>query len=207
MTRARIQSAHGSLSKTFGMTFLASWLLIWQMLDLFGLLGLLCGVATGLMPSRRLILLSSALCSVCFSVHFLRLGSTTGMAMNLIGVAQSLLAAHYVTARGYPSWLGATFAATFLLAGALTLSTWNGWPSAFSGLGTLISTAARLQAAPQIMRGLLMGSSLCWAAHNLMVSSVCGLTCDCLGLIGFTLAALREHAASRRAAPGLAAGA
>ena len=174
-------------------------------LDLFGLLGLACGLATGLMPSRRLILFSSALCSVCFSLHFLRLGSATGMAMNLIGVTQSLLAARYVTARGRPPWLGAAFAVTFLLAAGLTLSTWNGWPSAFAGIGTLVSTAARLQAAPQVMRGLLMTSSLCWAAHNLMVGSVCGLTCDCLGLIGFALAALREHAAARRVAPGLAA--
>ena len=174
-------------------------------LDLFGLLGLLCGLATGLMPTRRLILLSSALCGVCFSLHFLRLGSTTGMAMNLIGVTQSLLAARYITARGCPPWLGAAFAVTFLLAAGLTLTTWNGWPSAFAGIGTLVSTTARLQAAPQTMRGLLIASSLCWAAHNLMVGSVCGLTCDCLGLIGFVVAALREHAVSRRTAPELAA--
>lgn len=193
-----------------------SWLVLLRAslgtLDLFGLMGLLCGLATGLMPTRRLILLSSALCGVCFSLHFLRLGSTTGMAMNFIGVTQSLLAARYVTERGCPPWLGAAFGVTFLLATSLTLSTWNGWPSACAGLGTLVSTAARLQAAPQVMRGLLMGSSLCWAAHNLMVGSVCGLTCDGLRLTGFALTAWREHAAARRPAPdrpapGLALGA
>jgi hypothetical protein len=172
-------------------------------LDLFGLLGLVCGLATGLMPNRRLILLSSAVCSICFSIHFLRLGSTTGMAMNLIGVAQCLLAARYVTARRYPFWLSPAFALTFLLAAGLTLSTWNGWPSALAGIGTLISTAARLQSSPQNMRGLLMGSSLCWASHNLLVGSVCGLTCDCLGLIAFSLATLREHAVARRSTPAL----
>jgi hypothetical protein len=187
------------------MTIPESWLVLLHgalgSLDLFGLLGLACGLATGLMPNRRLILMSSAVCSVCFAIHFLRLGSTTGMAMNLIGVAQCLLAARYVTARGCPPWLGAAFALTFLLAAGLTLSTWNGWPSAFAGIGTLISTTARLQASPQVMRGLLMGSSLCWASHNLLVGSVCGLTCDCLGLITFSLSTLREHAAARRSAP------
>ncbi|CAO4164633.1 YgjV family protein [Methylorubrum extorquens] len=83
------------------MTLPESWLALPRAasgtLDLFGLLGLLCGLATGLMPTRRLILLSSALCSVCFSLHFWRLGSTTGMAMNLIGVTQSLLAARSAT--------------------------------------------------------------------------------------------------------------
>ena len=173
-------------------------------LDLFGLLGLVCGLATGLMPNRRLILLSSAVCSVCFAIHFLRLGSTTGMAMNLIGITQSLLAVCFVTERGRPPWLGAAFALTFLLAAGLTLSTWNGWPSALAGIGTLISTAARLQASPQVMRGFLMGSSLCWASHNLLVGSVCGLTCDCLGLIAFSLATLREHAVARRSTAALA---
>ena len=61
-----------------------------------------------------------------------------------------------------------------------------------------------MENAPQVMRGLLMGSTLCWASHNLIVGSVCGLTCDCLGLIGFSLALLREYAASRRATPALA---
>ena len=160
-------------------------------LDLFGLLGLICGLATSLMPHRRLILLSSAVCSLCFSVHFLRLGSTTGMAMNLIGVTQCLLAVRFVTERGRPAWLSLAFTLTFLLAAGLTLSTWSGWPSAFAGIGTLVSTAARLQTSPQNMRGLLIGSALCWAGHNLIVGSVCGLTCDVLTLLGFAIAFAR----------------
>src|ERR1700710_906434 len=110
-------------------------------LDLFGLLGLSFGFAAGLMPKRRLILLSSAACSICFSVHFLRLGSPTGMAMNLIGVVHCLLAARFVTERARPSWLDAVFAASFLLAAVLTVATWNGLPSIFAGVATLVSTA------------------------------------------------------------------
>ncbi|CAO4193925.1 YgjV family protein [Methylorubrum extorquens] len=169
-------------------------------LDLFGLLGLGFGFATGLMPRRHLILLSSAACSLCFAVHFLRLGSPTGMAMNLIGVLQCLLAARFVGVRGRPAWLDLVFAATFLLAAVLTVATWNGLPSIFAGLATLVSTMARLQSSSQTMRFLLIGSALGWASHNVMVGSVCGLTCDCLGLIGFTVAALREHGIVRQPA-------
>ena len=174
-------------------------------LDFFGLLGLGFGFATGLMPTRRLILLSSATCSVFFSLHFFRLGSPTGMAMNVIGVVQSLLAAQFVAARGRPAWLDAVFAASFLLAAVLTVATWNGLPSIFAGAATLVSTAARLQPAPQTMRLLLIGSGLGWASHNLLVGSVCGLTCDCLGLLSFTVAFLRELGASRRPPSSLAA--
>jgi hypothetical protein len=174
-------------------------------LDLFGLLGLSFGFITGLMPKRRLILLSSAACSICFSVHFLRLGSPTGMAMNLIGVVQCLLAAQFVTERARPAWLDVAFAASFLLAAVLTVATWNGLPSVFAGVATLVSTSARLQSAPQTMRLLLIGSGLGWASHNMLVGSVCGLTCDCLGLIGFTVAFLRKLTASRRPQSSLAA--
>lgn len=168
-------------------------------LDLFGLLGLAFGFATGLMPQRRLILLSSAACSLCFSVHFLRLGSPTGTAMNLLGVAQSLLAARFVTLRGRPAWLDAVFAGTFVLAALLTVATWNGLPSVLAGAATLVSTAARLQASPQTMRLLLISAALGWASHNILMGSVYGLTCDCLGLLGFTTSYLRTRAASRAA--------
>lgn len=171
-------------------------------LDLFGLLGLAFGFATGLMPQRRLILLSSAACSLCFSVHFLRLGSPTGTAMNLLGVVQSLLAARFVSARGRPAWLDAVFAGTFVLAALLTLATWNGLPSVLAGAATLVSTAARLQASPQTMRLLLIGAALGWASHNILMGSVYGLTCDCLGLLGFTTSYWRTRVANR---PALAA--
>ncbi|CAO4184055.1 YgjV family protein [Methylorubrum extorquens] len=190
------------------MTILEAWAAFFRAaaenLDLFGLIGLGFGFATGLMPRRRLILLSSAACSACFSLHFFRLGSPTGMAMNLIGVVQCFLAARFVTERGRPAWLDVVFAGTFLLATVLTLMTWNGLPSVFAGVATLVSTAARLQGSPQTMRLLLISSGLGWAIHNVLVGSVCGLTCDCLGLISFTLALLREHGANRRLAASLA---
>lgn len=184
------------------MTLPDAWPVLWHAaadnLDLFGLLGICLGFATGLMPQRRMILLTSAACGLCFSVHFLRLGSSTGMAMNLISVAQSLLAARYVTASGRPVWLNAAFAAAALLAITLTVSTWNGWPSAFAGLAALLAAAARLQSSSQALRVLLIGAGLLWASHNVLVGSVCGLTCDCLGLIALIAAFLREHAFSRR---------
>ncbi|MBE7197069.1 MAG: YgjV family protein [Parafilimonas terrae] len=171
-------------------------------LDLFGLPGLAFGFATGLMPQRRLILLSSAACGLCFSVHFLRLGSPTGAAMNLIAVAQSLLAARFVTLHGRPPWLDAVFAGTFVLAVILTVATWTGLPSVFAGLAALVATTARLQASPQTMRLLLIGAALSWASHNILMGSVYGLTCDCLGLLGFTASYLRTRATTR---PSLAA--
>jgi hypothetical protein len=162
----------------------AVWLAAQANMDAFGAMGLAFGFATSLMPRRTMILMCSAACGVCFSAHYLHVGSTTGMAMSAISVAQSLLAARYVTSNGHPAWLDAAFAASMLMVAGLTLMTWNGLPSAFAGTGALFATAARLQSSSQAMRLLLVCATLCRAGHNAMVGSVCGLTCDVLALSG-----------------------
>ena len=168
------------------------WLAAQANLDAFGAMGLAFGFATSVMPRRTMILMCSAACGVCFSAHYLHLGSTTGMAMSAISVAQSLLAARFVTSQGRPTWLNAVFAASMVMVAGLTLMTWNGWPSAFAGTGALFATAARLQASSQAMRLLLVCATLCCAGHNSIVGSVCGLTCDVLALSGFALTMARS---------------
>ena len=168
------------------------WLAAQANLDAFGAMGLAFGFATSVMPRRTMILMCSAACGVCFSAHYLHLGSTTGMAMSAISVAQSLLAARFVTSHGRPTWLNAVFAVSMVMVAWLTLMTWNGWPSAFAGTGALFATAARLQASSQAMRLLLMCATLCCAGHNAIVGSVCGLTCDVLAVSGFALTMARR---------------
>ena len=160
-------------------------------LDLFGSLGLCLGFTAGIMPCRDRILLASAACAACFGAHYLTLGALTGMAMCAISVMQSLVSLHCLGAPSRSHWVRPLFAASTLAAACLTLVTWNGWPSTCAALGTLLATTARLNEAPQAMRLLFLGASLCWAGHNLLVGSVFGLTCDVLTILGLAIALLR----------------
>jgi hypothetical protein len=160
-------------------------------LDLFGSLGLSLGFIAGLMPRRDRILLASAACAACFGAHYLTLGALTGTAMCAISVMQSLVSLRCVGMPGRSGWVPPLFAASTLVAACLTVATWNGWPSACAAVGTLLATAARLNAAPQPMRLLFLGASLCWGGHNLLVGSVFGLTCDVLTIFGLVIALLR----------------
>jgi Bacterial inner membrane protein len=170
----------------------AFWAAAQTNLDAFGALGLAFGFATSLMPRRTMILMTSAACGICFSAHYLHLGSGTGMAMSAISVAQNLLAARFIRADGRPAWINLAFAASMMMVAGLTLMTWNGWPSAFAGTGALFATAARLQASSHAMRVLLLCATLCCAGHNTIVGSACGLTCDALAVLGFTLTLARN---------------
>ncbi|MCJ2072527.1 YgjV family protein [Methylobacterium sp. J-030] len=160
-------------------------------LDLFGSLGLCLGFTAGMMPRRDRILLASAACAAAFGVHYLTLGALTGAAMCAISVLQSLVALTCLGRPGRSGWVPPLFAASTLAAAGLTVATWTGWPSACAALGTLLATGARLRTAPQPMRLLFLGASLCWAGHNLLVGSVFGLTCDLLTISGLGIALLR----------------
>jgi hypothetical protein len=179
---------------------LDSWLAALAAMEPFGALGLLAGIASGLMPRRNAILLASALCSALFCVHFLRLGSGTGAAMCLISVIQSLAAAGAHHGRR-PPWFAGLFAGSSALAVALTLATWAGWSSALAGAGSLLATAARLQTDVRRMRLVLVACSLCWMGHNLILGSTAGLASDLFTLtsLGLGLWLDRRALASRAA--------
>ena len=174
-------------------------------LALFGSLGLCLGFAGGMMPRRSLILFTSAACSACFALHFLRLGAQTGTAMCLVSVMQSVVAARWIGPDFRAPWVAPLFVASSLVALCLTLATWNGWPSACAGLGSLLATTARLQGDAQTMRRVFLGASSCWVLHNLLVGSVFGLTCDLLTIAALVIALIRGAAkpafAARPAAP------
>lgn len=181
-----------------------TWNAAREHLDLFGSLGLCLGFAGGMMPRRSAILLTSAACSACFALHFLRLGAQTGTAMCLVSVMQSVVAARWIGPNSRAAWVAPLFVASSLVAACLTLATWNGWPSACAGLGSLFATTARLQVDAQAMRRFFLGASSCWMLHNTLVGSVFGLTCDVLTISALVIALIRGGPA-RTPAPVLVA--
>lgn len=169
------------------------WAIVEPRLDIFGALGLFLGFAAGAMPRRSWMLLASAACAACFGLHYVHLGALTAAAMCAISILQNLVAAHAIGPERRATWVGPLFAASTLIAGGLTLTTWNGWPSTCAGIGALLATTARLQPDPHKMRRLFLCASLCWAAHNFLVSSIFGLTCDLLTLLGLVIALHRSE--------------
>lgn len=168
---------------------------VFERLDIFGGLGLLLGFVAGAMPNRVGILVASAACAGCFGLHYLRLQAHTGAVLCLLAVLQSLAGARFGGGARRPAWFGPFFAASGLAILLLTAATWTGWPSACAGTGALLALRARFQAEAGAMRRNLLGASLAWAGHNLLVGSVFGLACDGLTLAGLLVALGREGSA------------
>lgn len=173
-------------------------------LDMFGILAMALGIAASLMHRREAVLLTAAGSGGFFCAHYLGLGSATGAALCLISVCQNLSAALCARDR-VPPWLGCAFALSAMAGLCITLSTWNGFPSACACAGSLMATAGRLQRGPTAMRAMFAGATALWACHDLAVGSACALACEALTCGGYAYALIRDRAPpASRAGAGLA---
>jgi hypothetical protein len=142
-----------------------------------GLGGVLSAGAWGLLRERRAILAGQAAQVLCFAGHFFLIGAHTGAAMCGLSLVQLAAAA---SPRSHLSTV--VFWATAPAMALLTALTWHGSASAAAALGLALGTLGRWQRAPFKLRCYFAGSSVGWAAHNLVVMSPFGLATDALAL-------------------------
>lgn len=160
--------------------------------DIFGLLGLIAGLASTVMPRRTLILIGSALCCFFYAIYFWGMGAYSAVAMDLIALAQCLASIFFISPDERPSWLTAAFLACLTTILVCTAATWAGWTSAFVALGSVFATVARLQKHAQPMRYLYLGSTFCWMGHNLLMAAPLAYLCDFMAVVGFCYSILKD---------------
>jgi len=79
-------------------------------------------------------------------------------------------------------WLRWPYYALMPALGAASLATWHGLPSVLAATATALSTIGRMQRNELVLRMLLLASTPCWTAHDLMVGSLPGLVADLLSI-------------------------
>jgi hypothetical protein len=139
-----------------------------------GAFGAVCVAAYPLFRARSLLLTSYLGNNLAFAAHYALLGQATGLTMNLIMGAQTLVAMGLAR---WPSLRWVYFAIMALLLGAAAM-TWHGWVSVFSTTATALSTIGRMQSRELVLRVLLLASVPLWGAHDLLVGSLPGLLAD-----------------------------
>jgi hypothetical protein len=77
--------------------------------------------------------------------------------------------------------------------------TWQGLPSFPAATATTLSTIGRMQANEIVLRALLLASTPLWAAHDLAVGSLPGLTADLLSTTTGATMLLQRSPAARSA--------
>jgi len=158
-----------------------------------GLMAMVCLAAWPLFRARWTMLTTYIGNNLGFGVHYALLDHWTAVAMNGLMSVQTVVAILLVR---WPKLRWAYYALMPALAAA-SLMTWQGLPSLFSAAATTLSTLGRMQSSDTALRLLLLASTPCWMAHDLIVGSLPGLIADGLSMATGATMLLRRSPAIR----------
>jgi hypothetical protein len=148
------------------------------------MMGMTCLAAWPLFSSRKTMLTVYIGNNLAFILHYGLLGHWTASAMNVLLAIQTVVA---IRINDAPRYRQLYYALMFVLAG-LVYATWDGLPSLFAAMATAFSTLGRMQRHEIALRTLMLAAMPCWLAHDLIVSSLPGLSADILSIaIGTTM--------------------
>jgi len=160
-----------------------------------GLAGMLCLAAWPLFRRRSTMLAIYIGNNLAFAAHYGLLHEWTAVAMNGLMGAQSVVAI-WLERRPWLRWAYYAFVPAL---GSASVATWHGLPSVLAAAATLLSTLGRMQRNETLLRTLMLASTPCWTAHDLMVGSLPGLAADLLSMTIGTTMLLRRSRAGRDA--------
>ena len=166
-----------------------------------GLFAMVCFATWPLFRARWTMLMVYIGNNQAFAVHYSLLGEWTAVAMNGLMCAQTVVAIMLVR-RPRLRWAYYALMPVLAVAGIVT---WQGLPSFLSAVATTLSTIGRMQTNERALRVLLLASTPFWAAHDLIVSSLPGLTADVLSMVIGATMLLRLRPAVRNTRPADAA--
>jgi len=160
------------------------------LVDLIGLIALLCGLSSYAMRQRKSMLFVSSGSTLIWSLYFLLKGAHTASAVILVGAARILVGAYAVH---WPRRARMSATAGFLLiVSVCSYLTWAGLSSLPSTLAALFLTVASLNFSQQRLRyAFLLGDCL-WIWNGFAVESVFGVISASLGLTVNSILLLRS---------------
>jgi len=153
-----------------------------------GLFAMVCLASWPLFRARSAMLGTYIANNLGFVVHYALLDQWTAVAMNGLMSVQTLIAMGLVR---WPKLRFAYYALMPLLL-STTLVTWNGAPSLLAAAATTLSTLGRMQRNETLLCILILASTPFWAAHDLAVGSLPGLTADLLSMVTGTVMLARS---------------
>ena len=136
----------------------------------FGYLAFILGVAAFLQKSDRRLKVLVASESLVYTVHFWLLGVPPAAANALITAVRTSL-----SLRLRAAWLSVLFVAIHLGAGFYFAQTFSGW---LTVIGSCFSTVAVFQMRGLAMRVMMLFSTGCWLANNILSGSIGGVALE-----------------------------
>ena len=134
--------------------------------QIVGYLALILGVTSFLQKSDQRLKFFNAVQSLVYGLHFVLLGHLPACASSLVSSTRSFLALRFRS-----MWLGVAMIVVNLALGAAFVTDWAGW---LPVIGSCIATYAIFTMRGIPFRLVLLASTLCWLANDIVTGSIGG---------------------------------
>ena len=139
--------------------------------------------STYYLKNRKTVLVINILSMLAQGVAFVCLKAYTGLAMDIVAIIRNII--FVIDEKNNQNFKkDITILATiYIITIFLSVFTYNGLPSLFSVLGTLIYTYSVWQKNNNTYKLLGIPTSMSWIAYNIYIKSIFGVVLECIVLI------------------------
>lgn len=161
---------------------------VWLITQAIGILGITASVIAFQCKKHKTIMIFRTANELLFAVQYAFLGAYTGVAMNVFGSVRNIVFTEMVKRDKNTLPMRFVFSAVFL---GFIIYTWAGFRSVLSGFAKILSTFAYGSKNLILMRALILTTSSCWFAYNLIVKSYAGCVCEAFTIISLIIGIIR----------------
>lgn len=161
--------------------------------QIFGIIAIILGFVSYQMKTQKQLLICQTAVSLVFCVHYLLIGATTGMAMNVVNVIRNFVY-YRRNLKGDKSMLWPIVFTVIL--GVIGILTWNAWYSVFVFLGLIINSLCMAFSDPQNVRKSILVTSPMVLIYDAFTLSIGGFIYESVAIISSVIGILRNKKSS-----------
>lgn len=162
--------------------------------QLMGLVAVVLGFVSYQMRTQKQLLAAQIATTVAFCIHYYFIGASSGMVLNLLGIARNLAYYH----RDKPLLSGKKCPIFFaVVMGMVGLLSWQDYYSIFVVLGLVINTICLSFTDPQAIRKSILVTSPMVLIYDAFVFSIGGMIYESVAIISSIIGIVRCHKARK----------
>jgi len=156
--------------------------------QIMGFVAVVLGFVSFQMSTQKHLLLVQTATTIAFCIHYYLIGATSGLMLNLLGIARNLAYYH----KDKPLFSGKKCPIFFaVVMGVVGLLSWQGYYSIFVVLGLVINTVCLSFANPQNIRKSILVTSPMVLIYDAFVLSIGGIIYESVVIVSSIIGIIR----------------
>lgn len=156
--------------------------------QIFGLIAIALGFLSYQMKTQKQLLICQTAVSLVFCIHYLLIGATTAMAMNVVNVIRNIF--YYKRNQSGSKSMVVPIVFTVILA-FMGVLTWNAWYSVFVFFGLIINSLCMAFSNPQNVRKSILVTSPMVLIYDAFALSIGGFIYESVAIISSVIGIIR----------------